>query len=128
MRPCFSIRGKSWQQSFEGGVCCAWTAAIGVLIGLAAAAGLQPQKLLKHALHIDENALARTSPLAASTVVTLLLLLQVPVGRGTLGRIMNVIGEPVDECGPIGEMLARLLLVFRHVPCARTACAMCQDI
>jgi F0F1-type ATP synthase beta subunit len=28
---------------------------------------------------------------------------QVPVGRGTLGRIMNVIGEPVDECGPIGE-------------------------
>lgn len=27
---------------------------------------------------------------------------QVPVGRGTLGRIMNVIGEPVDECGPIG--------------------------
>lgn len=32
-------------------------------------------------------------------------LLQVPVGRETLGRIMNVIGEPVDECGPIGEML-----------------------
>jgi hypothetical protein len=29
--------------------------------------------------------------------------LQVPVGRGTLGRIMNVIGEPVDECGPIGK-------------------------
>ena len=27
--------------------------------------------------------------------------LQVPVGRETLGRIMNVIGEPVDECGPI---------------------------
>ena len=25
----------------------------------------------------------------------------VPVGDGTLGRIMNVIGEPVDECGPI---------------------------
>jgi F0F1-type ATP synthase beta subunit len=29
--------------------------------------------------------------------------LQVPVGRGTLGRIINVIGEPVDECGPVGE-------------------------
>lgn len=28
---------------------------------------------------------------------------QVPVGRETLGRIMNVIGEPVDECGPISE-------------------------
>jgi len=25
----------------------------------------------------------------------------VPVGAGTLGRIMNVIGEPVDEAGPI---------------------------
>lgn len=24
-----------------------------------------------------------------------------PVGRGTLGRIMNVVGEPVDECGPV---------------------------
>jgi hypothetical protein len=23
------------------------------------------------------------------------------VGRETLGRIMNVIGEPIDECGPI---------------------------
>ena len=23
------------------------------------------------------------------------------MGRGTLGRIMNVIGEPVDYCGPI---------------------------
>ena len=27
--------------------------------------------------------------------------IQVPVGLGTLGRIMNVIGEPVDEAGPI---------------------------
>ncbi len=25
------------------------------------------------------------------------------MGRETLGRIMNVIGEPVDERGPIGE-------------------------
>ena len=25
----------------------------------------------------------------------------VPVGAGTLGRIMNVIGEPVDEAGPV---------------------------
>ena len=28
--------------------------------------------------------------------------IQVPVGAGTLGRIMNVIGEPIDEAGPIG--------------------------
>ena len=26
----------------------------------------------------------------------------VPVGDGTLGRIINVIGEPVDERGPVG--------------------------
>ncbi len=32
----------------------------------------------------------------------------VPVGAGTLGRIMNVIGEPVDEMGPIkAEDIAR---------------------
>ena len=27
--------------------------------------------------------------------------IQVPVGEGTLGRIMNVIGEPIDEVGPV---------------------------
>ncbi|HEY0758182.1 MAG TPA: F0F1 ATP synthase subunit beta [Acidisarcina sp.] len=27
----------------------------------------------------------------------------VPVGRATLGRVLNVIGEPVDELGPVGE-------------------------
>jgi len=27
--------------------------------------------------------------------------IMIPVGPETLGRIMNVIGEPVDECGPI---------------------------
>src|ERR1700733_10532138 len=27
--------------------------------------------------------------------------ISVPVGAGTLGRIMNVIGEPVDEAGPL---------------------------
>ena len=29
--------------------------------------------------------------------------IQVPVGPKTLGRIMNVIGEPIDEQGPIGS-------------------------
>ena len=28
--------------------------------------------------------------------------IRVPVGPKTLGRIMNVIGEPIDELGPIG--------------------------
>src|SRR5947199_10821578 len=27
--------------------------------------------------------------------------ISVPVGHGTLGRVMNVIGEPVDNLGPI---------------------------
>lgn len=27
--------------------------------------------------------------------------ISVPVGHGTLGRIMNVLGNPIDECGPI---------------------------
>src|SRR6202051_3369389 len=29
--------------------------------------------------------------------------IMVPVGAGTLGRIMNVIGEPIDEAGPIAS-------------------------
>src|SRR5208282_784085 len=29
--------------------------------------------------------------------------ISVPVGRGTLGRVMNVIGEPVDQLGPIAH-------------------------
>ncbi|MFZ4120380.1 MAG: F0F1 ATP synthase subunit beta [Caulobacterales bacterium] len=32
--------------------------------------------------------------------------IRVPVGEGTLGRIMNVIGEPIDEAGPVtGEAM-----------------------
>ena len=33
--------------------------------------------------------------------------IQVPVGDETLGRIMNVIGEPIDEVGPIASQLKR---------------------
>jgi F-type H+-transporting ATPase subunit beta len=29
--------------------------------------------------------------------------LKVPVGKSTLGRIFNVLGEPVDECGAVGN-------------------------
>ena len=32
-----------------------------------------------------------------------------PVGEGTLGRIMNVIGEPVDEAGPIKTKATRAI-------------------
>jgi F-type H+/Na+-transporting ATPase subunit beta len=33
----------------------------------------------------------------------------VPIGDGTLGRIMNVIGEPVDEAGPIPHQVRRAI-------------------
>ncbi len=35
------------------------------------------------------------------------LAIAVPVGEGTLGRIMNVIGQPVDEAGPIPHQETR---------------------
>src|ERR1700684_3929067 len=33
--------------------------------------------------------------------------IMVPVGDGTLGRIINVIGEPVDEAGPVDHQETR---------------------
>jgi F-type H+-transporting ATPase subunit beta len=30
-----------------------------------------------------------------------------PVGRETLGRVLNVVGDPVDELGPVGEKLRK---------------------
>ena len=40
--------------------------------------------------------------------------ISVPVGKGTLGRIMNVVGEPVDEGGPIESDLR--FPIHRHPP------------
>jgi len=38
----------------------------------------------------------------------------VPVGQQTLGRVMNVLGEPIDEQGPIGE--EKSLPIHRAAP------------
>ena len=38
----------------------------------------------------------------------------VPVGIETLGRVMNVLGEPIDEAGPIGEK--KSLPIHRSAP------------
>lgn len=38
----------------------------------------------------------------------------VPVGKETLGRVMNVLGEPIDEAGPIGEQ--KSLPIHRTAP------------
>jgi len=32
--------------------------------------------------------------------------IQVPVGKATLGRIMDVLGSPIDECGPVSSALS----------------------
>ena len=40
--------------------------------------------------------------------------ISVPVGKGTLGRVMNVIGEPVDQLGPIAA--TKKLPIHRPAP------------
>jgi F-type H+-transporting ATPase subunit beta len=63
--------------------------------------------VLEVAQHLGENtvrtiAMNTTEGLVRGQKVTDLgKAISVPVGDGTLGRIMNVIGEPVDEAGPI---------------------------
>jgi F-type H+-transporting ATPase subunit beta len=63
--------------------------------------------VLEVAQHLGENTV-RTIAMDSSEglvrgqeVVDTGQAITVPVGEGTLGRIMNVIGEPVDEAGPI---------------------------
>ncbi|MBO0346484.1 F0F1 ATP synthase subunit beta [Roseibium limicola] len=63
--------------------------------------------VLEVAQHLGENTV-RTIAMDATEglvrgqeVVDTGSAIEVPVGEGTLGRIMNVIGEPVDEAGPI---------------------------
>ncbi len=63
--------------------------------------------VLEVAQHLGENtvrtiAMDSTEGLArGQEVVDTGRAIAVPVGDGTLGRIMNVIGEPVDELGPV---------------------------
>ena len=40
--------------------------------------------------------------------------ISVPVGQKTLGRIMDVLGRPIDDCGPIGEEERRV--IHREAP------------
>jgi F-type H+-transporting ATPase subunit beta len=68
----------------------------------------QDQKLiLEVAQHLGEStvrtiAMDSTEGLVRGQKVTDTgLPIAVPVGAGTLGRIMNVVGEPIDEAGPV---------------------------
>lgn len=69
--------------------------------------------VLEVAQHLGENtvrtiAMNTTEGLVRGQEVTDLgKAIAVPVGAGTLGRIMNVIGEPVDEAGPIDSDMQR---------------------
>jgi len=40
--------------------------------------------------------------------------IKVPVGTETLGRIMNVLGDPIDDAGPIGEQ--QRMVIHRDAP------------
>jgi len=66
-----------------------------------------PRLVLEVAQHLGENTV-RTIAMEATEglvrgqeVIDTGSPIMVPVGAGTLGRILNVIGEPVDEQGPI---------------------------
>ncbi|KAH3670906.1 hypothetical protein OGAPHI_000617 [Ogataea philodendri] len=66
------------------------------------------QKLvLEVAQHLGENAVRAIAMdgteglVRGQTVLDTGSPISVPVGRGTLGRIINVVGEPIDERGPI---------------------------
>jgi F-type H+-transporting ATPase subunit beta len=71
--------------------------------------------ILEVAQHLGENtvrtiAMDATEGLVRGAVVTDLgAPISVPVGDATLGRILNVIGEPVDEKGPVSAAQTRAI-------------------
>merc|ERR1719487_2297345 len=69
--------------------------------------GHEVRLVLEVAQHLGESTV-RTIAMDATeglvrgqAVVDTELPISIPVGEGTLGRIMNVIGEPIDERGPV---------------------------
>src|SRR6187402_2875215 len=95
------IIGAVVDVSFEGGM----PAILNALETTNTATGAR--LVLEVAQHLGENtvrtiAMDATEGLVRGQPVTDLgTPITVPVGPATLGRIMNVIGEPIDEAGPI---------------------------
>merc|ERR1712214_63029 len=58
--------------------------------------GREPKLILEVAQHLGENTV-RTIAMDGTEG----LVISIPVGQETLGRIINVIGDPIDERGPI---------------------------
>jgi F-type H+-transporting ATPase subunit beta len=77
------------------------------ILGALEVEGHTNRLVLEVAQHMGENtvrtiAMDSTGGLVrGQKVVDTGAAIKIPVGNGTLGRIMNVIGEPIDECGPI---------------------------
>ena len=75
--------------------------------------------VLEVAQHLGENTV-RTIAMDATdgltrgqTVTNTGAQISVPVGPMTLGRIVNVIGEPIDEQGPVNSDMPRICPVVR---------------
>lgn len=73
--------------------------------------GVEPRLVLEVAQHLGEStvrtiAMDSTEGLVRGTEVNDTgEPIKVPVGDATLGRILNVIGEPIDGRGPVGEKM-----------------------
>jgi F-type H+-transporting ATPase subunit beta len=81
----------------------------------------EPVRLvLEVALHLGENAVRTIAMDTTEGLVRGALVtdtggpIRVPVGPATLGRIMNVIGEPIDEAGPIDQ--THMASIHREAP------------
>ena len=78
--------------------------------------------VLEVATHLGENtvrcvAMDTTEGLTrGQDVVNTGDVIRIPVGPKTLGRIMNVIGEPVDERGPIASVPGFVFCFHCHAP------------
>ncbi|HEY4134631.1 MAG TPA: F0F1 ATP synthase subunit beta, partial [Alphaproteobacteria bacterium] len=76
--------------------------------------------VLEVAQHLGENTVRTISMdttdglVRGQTVADTGAPISMPVGPKTLGRILNVIGEPVDERGPVGH--AKTLPIHRSAP------------
>jgi hypothetical protein len=57
---------------------------------------------------------------------------QVPVGRATLGRIINVIGEAIDERGDISKLVSPFKrcqsFCFMHSFCMKLSVLFCMHL
>ena len=82
--------------------------------------GTQDNLVLEVALHLGENAIRAIAMDATEGLVRGMPVkntgkpIMMPVGPETLGRILNVIGKPVDEAGPINAK--KSLPIHRSAP------------